>query len=215
MGIELPQPTIDRLSRIYTLLAQLEESGKDQISSSAMGGLSGLSPQSIRKDISIAGWMGSNGSRYDVRRLKAHLAARFGFSVQRRACVVGLGRLGSAMLDYAQPGLHGYAIMAGFDSNMNTIETKKTQVRLYPAYQIAEVVKREKIELAVLCVPAEAAQLSVDRLIEGGIRGIVNFTPAVITCDKDDIFVSQIDIVKEFRILSAMISLSETAAKES
>jgi redox-sensing transcriptional repressor len=208
MTNEFPLPTINRLCQIYNLLAELERTGTGKVSSSEMGMMLGISPQSIRKDISLVGDVSSTGARYDVAKLKAHLADKFGFDCERRACIVGVGRLGSAILDYGQLGIHGYTIIAGFDSNMNTIETKKTKVKLYPAYQIADVVQREKIELAVLCVPAQAAQGAADKLIDGGIRGIVNFTPAVITSKKDDVFVAQIDVVKEFRVLSAMISLS-------
>jgi redox-sensing transcriptional repressor len=208
MTHELPTPTLNRLCRIYSLLAELETAGKRNASSSQMGSMLGISAASIRKDISLAGDLGSAGARYDVTKLKAHLSTMFGFGAKRKACIVGIGRLGSAILDYGQLGLHGYEIIAGFDSNMNTIETKKTNVKLYPAHQIPDVVSREKIELAVLCVPAQAAQSTADKLIEGGIRGIVNFTPSVLKCDKDDVFISQIDVVKEFRLLSAMISLA-------
>lgn len=211
----LPWPTINRLCRIYNLLAELEIAGKQKVSSSDMGKMLGISAQSIRKDISLAGDPGSAGARYDVVKLKAHLSGQFGFGAERKACVVGIGRLGSAILDYGQLNLYGYTIVAGFDANMNTIETKKTKVRLYPAYQIPEVVRREKIELAVLCVPAQAAQGAADKLIEGGIRGIVNFTPVILQCNKDDVFTAQIDVVKEFRILSAMISLSSAGTSHS
>ena len=204
---ELPTPTLNRLCRIYSLLAELEAAGKRNAASAQIGAMLGISAASIRKDISLVGDLDSIGARYDVAKLKAHLSSKFGFGAKRRACVVGIGRLGSAILDYGQLELQGYEVIAGFDSNMNTIETKKTNVKLYPAYQIPDVVRREKIELAVLCVPAGAAQSAADKLIDEGIRGIVNFTPATIKCDKDDVFISQIDVVKEFRLLSAMISL--------
>ena len=214
MKQELPQPTIDRLCRIYSLLAELEKAGELLVSSSKMGEMLGISAASIRKDISLAGDPGATGARYNIIGLKTHLSQKFGFDAARKACVVGIGRLGSAILDYGQLGMHGYSIIAGFDSNMNTIETKKTQVKLYPAYMIADVIRREEIELAVLCVPAQAAQSSADRLIEGGIRGIVNFTPAVLHSTKDDLYIAQIDVVKEFRILSAMIAMSNRENKE-
>ena len=215
MTNEFPLPTINRLCQIFNLLTELEKSNIVKVSSSEMGATLGISPQSIRKDISLVGDPGSTGARYDVAKLKAHLSEKFGFDKVRNACIVGVGRLGSAILDYSQLGMHGYRIIAGFDSSMNTIETKKTKVKLYPAYQMAEVVRRENIELAVLCVPAQAAQSTADKLSEAGIRGIVNFTPAVLKNAKDDLFIVQIDVVKEFRILSAMISLSSGEAERS
>jgi redox-sensing transcriptional repressor len=124
----------------------------------------------------------------------------------KKACIVGLGRLGTAILNYGQLGPHGFDIVAGFDSNINKIETISTDIPLFPAHEIALVVKRKGIELAALTVPAQATEETVDKLIEGGIKGIVNFTPAVIRPAKN-VFVRNIDLVGEFRTLSALSAL--------
>jgi redox-sensing transcriptional repressor len=206
--INIPRPTIERACSIYNLLLDLERDNVRQISSSELSDLIGVTATIVRKDLSLIGITGVSGARYNTEKLKQDLETRLALGIKRKSCVVGIGKLGSAILDFGLFNDYGFEMSAGFDSNMNTIETKKTGVKLYPAFQMAEVVRREKIELAFLCVPSKAAQISVDRLIEGGIRGILNFTPINVKSENDDLFISKIDVLKEMRTLSALISPS-------
>jgi redox-sensing transcriptional repressor len=205
---QIPQPTIERACSIYNLLLDFERENIKLVSSAELSSLIGVTAAVIRKDLSLIGISGVSGARYSAKKLKQDLEIRLALGIKRKSCVVGIGKLGSAILDFGLFNDYGFEIAAGFDSNMNTIETKKTVVKLYPAFQMAEVVRREKIELAFLCVPAKAAQFSVDHLIDGGIRGILNFTPFLVKSKSEDVFISKIDVLKEVRTLSALISAS-------
>jgi redox-sensing transcriptional repressor len=189
------------------VLEELEASGIDTVSSLEIGKRLGAASHNIRKDISYFGEIGNCRAGYSVRKLKGHLSNKLGLNKGKKACVVGLGRLGTSILNYGQLGPHGFTIVAGFDTNINKIETINTDIPLFPAHEIALVVKRKGIELAVLTVPAQATQETVARLLEGGIKGIVNFTPAVVKPNKN-VFVRNIDLVGEFRILSALSLLT-------
>jgi len=202
--VYLPGPSIYRICMIYNLLDDLITEEKQLISSSEIGNMLGINAASIRKDISFLGEFDNTGARYDIKKLHNHISKKLKLNIERRACIVGIGRLGSAILHYDLFNKYGYQIVAGFDSNVNKIETLKTSIALYPAYKIPEIIKEAKIELAVLCVPGSAAQISADRLIQGGIKGIVNFTPGIIK--NKEVFINNIDMVKEFQVLSAMIS---------
>jgi redox-sensing transcriptional repressor len=90
---------------------------------------------------------------------------------------VGLGRLGSAYLNISALDLGEFELSAGFDTNVNRTEILKSPVPLYPAYKMGEVISRFGIEIALLCVPAGAAQEAAEKLAAAGIRGIVNFAP--------------------------------------
>lgn len=211
--MNIPKPSITRICMIYNLLGELLEAGQTHASSSEIGNILGIGAPSIRKDISYLGEIGNTGSRYDIKKLREHINNKLNLSKERKACIVGIGRLGSAILNYDLFSEHGYNIIAGFDSNINKIETFKTSVPLYPAFKIPEIVEQNNIELAVLAVPSSAAQNSAERLIQGGIRGIVNFAPTIIKSDNEDVFISNIDVVKEFRVLSTLISLADNADK--
>ncbi len=195
---------ISRLCALYQLLGQIQS--QNNVSSAELGDLLGVSAHSIRKDISFLGATGNSGAGYDVNRLRSLIAESLGLTDVRRVCVVGLGRIGSAILNY--PLGKEFELVAGFDSSINRLETIKTSVELFPAYQISEVVRSLRIDLAVITVPAGSAQEVTDRLVEGGIKGIVNFAPVPVKIKDRNVFVKQIDIDGELRILSARISVS-------
>jgi redox-sensing transcriptional repressor len=206
---KLSQPSIARLCTLYTTLGDLVTQGQLRASSTELGKLLDIAPHNIRKDISLLGEVGDVGSGYDTARLREHIRERLRLERPRKACVAGLGRLGTAILGFERFHESGITMVAGFDSSINRLETIRTPVALYPAYEIAEVVRREHIELGVIAVPAPAAQQTADRMIQGGIRGIVNFSPAPIRHDPDRVFVTTMDAEREFTILSARIALSD------
>jgi len=206
MKTSIPHPAIVRLCSMYQLLCRMEEEGIAHVSSTELGRRVGQPSHTIRKDISHLGEVGNTGSGYDVSRLKNHLITHLGLKRETKACIVGLGRLGSAIL--ASPTLVGeeFRIVAGFDSDVNKIETIKTAIMVFPSYDIAEVVQKMGIQFAIIAAPAAHAQEAADRLVTGGIRGILNFAPAVITVRDKECFVRNVDIAGELRILSAMIT---------
>ncbi|RKY85896.1 redox-sensing transcriptional repressor Rex [candidate division KSB1 bacterium] len=208
MQSNLPKPSVARLCVLYRFLEECQKNGIKTISSSQIANRLGLGSHSIRKDISYLGEMGDSGMGYDVEKLKSCISNKLGLHKERRACVVGLGRLGCSIMNYTGFTASGYRIVAGFDSNINKLETIRTDIDLYPSYEIVEVVKRKQIELAVVAVPAKSAQEVADRLIEGGVRGIVNFAPVIIKPKSPNVFVRNVDVVGEFDLLSALITLS-------
>jgi len=185
----------------------MERLGTATVSSTVLGDQTGNGSHTVRKDISCLESVGSSGSGYDVSKLKNAIAAKFGFEVQKAACVVGLGRIGTAFLNYAQNMKNEFRIVAGFDSNINKVETIKTSISVFPAYQITEIAKKMNIELGILAVPESAAEEAAMRLVNGGVKGIINFTDAHITIKNENVFVKNIDITSELRVLSALIKI--------
>jgi redox-sensing transcriptional repressor len=204
----IPQPTIIRLCSIYELLCNLEKEGVKRVSSTELEERTGVPSHSIRKDISYIGEVGSTGSGYEVARLREHILRNLGFDRERKACIVGLGRIGSAIMQWPLLAEGEFRIVAGFDSNINKVETIKTPIGVFPAYEIPDVVKRMGIELGIIAVPPAAAQEVADRLMEAGVRGIVNFAPVIIKPRSAGCFVRAIDIANELRILSVMMAIA-------
>jgi redox-sensing transcriptional repressor len=186
----------------------LEANGETTVSSTELGQQLGVNANSIRKDISYLGEIGNGRAGYSLRKLKDTITEKFKLNRKKTACIVGLGRLGTAILRYERLFPSGFEIAAGFDSNINKIETIQTKVPLYPANEIATIVKRVKIEIGVLAVPATAAVESAKRLMDGGIRGIVNFSPIIIK-PMAGVCIRNIDLVGELRIVSVLSMFSE------
>jgi redox-sensing transcriptional repressor len=112
-----------------------------------------------------------------------------------------LGRLGSAYLNFDAYTEEGFELAAGFDSSVNRVEILKSPVPLFPMYKMAEVVSRFNIEMALLCVPGDAAQQAAEKLVAAGIRSIVNFAPVVLDLGPD-VFVKNVYVVNELRSLA-------------
>ncbi len=202
---KIPEIAIMRLSKMYQFLLRLAENKESHISSGEIGEYIGTSANTVRKDVSYLGGTQTTGARYEVQRLANLIAEKLAFCSRRKACVVGLGKIGTSILFYDRFERQGFDLIAGFDSNINKVETLKTRIPLYPSHMIEEIVKREAIELAVLCVPADSAQGCAERLMRGGIRGIVNYTSAILKTNS--IHVSNVDITGEFRALSALFEI--------
>ncbi len=211
MKTPLPISTISRLCMVFRLCEEFQQQGKDRVSSTQIGRTLDMAAHTIRKDLNHLGEIGDTGSGYDIGRLKQHLAQALGFEQAHRACIVGLGRLGTAILEHEAFDVNGYEIVAGFDANINRLETMQTRTQVYPAYEITEVVAREAIELALITVPREAAQDVAQALMAGGIQGIINFAPIVIKPDSEAVVVRNINIVNEMRILSSILNLNDAA----
>jgi redox-sensing transcriptional repressor len=205
-GIKMvPFPAINRLCALYRLLCDLQEAGIERISSTDLGKKIGVGAHNIRKDIAFLGISSSSGIGYEVKTLKQLVSEKFEFNTEKRACIVGLGRLGTAIMERKDLCGGEFRIVAGFDSNVNRLETMKTSIPLYPAYSISEIVNRMRIELAVIAVPAAGTQDVAQKLADGGIKGILNLTPVIIRLKRKEIIIKNMDISGELRVLSALI----------
>lgn len=209
MECSVPLRTVRRLTYLYQTAYSLIEQGQERISSTQLEEITGIPAATIRKDLQYVGSIGQNGSGYQTRSLAEAICRRFQLDRGTRACIVGLGRLGQAILNYEWFYRSGYEMVAGFDVNSNKIETLPARVRLYPAWQMSEVIRREEIRLGIITVPAQAAPEVLENLIEAGITDIINFAPYWLQCPDKRILIRNIDILQEFRVLSALRSLQE------
>ena len=101
-----------------------------------------------------------------------------------------------------------YRIRAGFDASVNRLETIRTELPLYPLHMIREVVTRESIELAVVTTERSWVRRAAADLIESGVIGIVSFCGCEITSPRRDVWITNLSLVKELRVLSALAALS-------
>jgi len=203
----IPNATVERLSIIYNLLEQIVASGGDDaelISSGRIAELTGVLTHTVRKDISFLGGAGLPGKKYSTKELKTLIAEKLGLA-KRKAAVIGLGKIGATIMEYDKFSSSEIEIVAGFDSDINRIDTIKSKIPLFPSREIGEIVKQKEIEIAFLTSSPESAKVCFERLEIGGIKAILNFTPTVLVSEK--IHIRNIDFILESTILSAMIGL--------
>lgn len=202
---QIPTPSIERLSVLSSTLSRLAAEGVEKTSSADLEKRTGFSACTIRKDISALGGAGTDTAGYRSKQLQAVIEKELGLETPRNCCIVGLGRMGGSILSYGGFADSGIVIKAGFDSSINVIELLRSPVPLYPAYEITEKVRELGIELAILTVPAEAALKSAQRLVDGGVRGILNFAPINLVLGSD-VVVRNLFVVDELRVISALLA---------
>ncbi len=178
---ELPKATRKRLVQFLQILKTWQN---DRIKSGDLAKLTACTESTVRHDIFLAGFAGGVSNGYSREELKNFLNVKLGFETEsqvlKKCCIVGLGRLGAALLDDSIFQDSGFRVGCGFDSSVNRVEILRSTFPLYPAYEMESVLRKEKIEHAVLCVPDKDAQNMADRLVKFGIKGIVNMTTTFI-----------------------------------
>lgn len=211
MKVNIPGPTLERLAHLYTILSGLYSSSVPGtlLSSRELGILIAAPDHTVRKDLSLLKELGYPGlgteQGYKAADITKAIEAGLGLTTMRPACVVGLGRLGEAILNRGVWDEGVYKLSAGFDSSVNRIEIVRTNVPLFHSREIPRVVKEKKIEIGILAVPGAAAQDIANRLLEGGIRGIINFTPVILTVEDSSVIVKNISLAGELHVISAYL----------
>jgi redox-sensing transcriptional repressor len=204
MKTELPKPTIERLISIHTA-AEHSLPGTEVLSSAELSELTGYTAHSIRKDLSALGNAEGSASGYSIDYLKNRIAEACGLKTARKVCIAGLGRLGTAILKFLESADGNLKLCAGFDISTNQLELIQSRIPLYPAYRMTEIIRKEGIEYAILAVPAEAAESTAEKLAEGGIKGIVNFSSAFIQAEQGTI-IRNVNVMSEFNIITAILN---------
>ncbi|MBT9176429.1 MAG: Redox-sensing transcriptional repressor Rex [Firmicutes bacterium] len=177
MAGNIPRPTIERLPLYLRCLARLKSTGVDVVSSEELGRLLAITSVQIRKDLAYFGEFGRRGIGYDVDSLARQVTSILGADHLQRIALVGLGHLGQALANYEGFREHGFNIAVMFDADPSKVGLTVAGQRILPIDRMVDVVKHTGIELAVLAVPAHAAQRVTDVLVQGGVRAIWNFAP--------------------------------------
>lgn len=177
MTLEIPEVVINRLPVYARALADLAASGESVISSQALGELLDVTPAQIRKDLSYFGRFGKQGRGYNVNVLLSKLREILGIDRQWRVCLVGVGRLGQAIVEYGGFAPQGFEIVGAFDSNPALIGRKPGGVPVHHPDELDVFLRENRVDIGIVAVPALHAQTVVDRLVSAGIRAILNYAP--------------------------------------
>ncbi|MEX0799807.1 MAG: redox-sensing transcriptional repressor Rex [Dehalococcoidia bacterium] len=175
--MEIPSVVIDRLPLYSRALSSLEAEGREVVSSQELGTRLGVTPAQIRKDLSYFGRFGKQGRGYNVRKLLEELRRILGLDRQWRMALVGVGRLGRAIIGYEGFGPQGFRIIAAFDVDPSRVGEQIDGLTIRDAREIAGALAREPVDVGIVAVPAEIAQDVIDTLVGCGVRAILNYAP--------------------------------------
>ncbi|MBM3253847.1 MAG: redox-sensing transcriptional repressor Rex [Candidatus Omnitrophica bacterium] len=175
MKINIPSVTIKRLSLYYRAL--LESRKKDLISSNELSNLTGFKAAQIRRDLAYFGQFGVSGKGYEVEVLKKEILKILGIDKEWRVALVGVGNLGSAFLSYKGFREQGFNIVAAFDNDVRKIGKTFGRINIQDISEIKERIDILSIKMAIVTVPASAAQSIINLLVKYSVKAILNFAP--------------------------------------
>ena len=173
---EIPEIVIIRLPLYVRTLNELKLLNQTTVSSQHLGNLLQTTPAQIRKDFSHFGKFGKQGRGYNIDYLLDELRKILNLNQKWNTCVVGIGNLGQAVINYQGFKNEGYLIKAAFDISLpSRIDNKDIVIKTIS--DMKKTIKELNIKIAIVTVPAPDAQGVIDRLIESGIKAILNYTP--------------------------------------
>ena len=203
--IEIPDIVIRRLPLYARELGLLASEGRDYISSQELGRRLGVTPAQIRKDLSYFGRFGKRGRGYEVLGLRERLRSILGLNGRVKEMVlVGVGRLGRAVLGYSGFQLGGFEVVRVFDSDPNQIGHKIDNYRVDDVARLSEYLQKTRVSMGIVAVPAEAAPSVIDTLVDGGVRAILSYAPVTMTVPQH-VRLRQIDPVMELESMAYYI----------
>jgi redox-sensing transcriptional repressor len=197
----ISESTVRRLSVYLRYLRELARLGRDLASSSELARGCGTTPAQVRKDLSLFGSFGKRGRGYAVDELRRILEGILGLGRRWRVGLVGVGKIGSALLGYQDLTRRGFDIIAAFDSDPSRTGRCQAGVEIYAAERMAEIVASERLEMGIIATPPGSAQSVVDVLVGAGVGAILNFAPVELDVP-ENVAVRTMDVVLELEGLS-------------
>ncbi len=178
MGPEdIPDIVISRLPVYLRALTRLQTDGQEITSSKELGERLGISSAQIRKDLSHFGEFGKQGTGYEIKKLVDQLRRILKVEREWDVALVGAGAIGQALAHYNGFTDRGFRIAMIFDNDPAKVGTHINGFEVRDVSRLSELIPQHNITLAMVAVPAEAAQAVTDELVRAGVRGILNYAP--------------------------------------
>lgn len=208
----VPRAAAYRLSLYVRHLEEVQARGGRKISSQELGRALGLTAAQVRRDLGYFGHFGSPGIGYEVARLIPEIREILGSDRLWKVALLGVGRLGGALMEYKGFEKKGFRISALFDKDPAKTGRIHPMGTIHPMDRLAQVVRVEKIRLAIIAVPALEAQSVADLAVAAGVEGIFNFAPTALTLPAHVAYVS-IDLAMQLEQLSYLVTLEQAGQR--
>jgi redox-sensing transcriptional repressor len=197
----IAESTVRRLSAYLRFLEEFEAQGHQTISSGELAAQGGTTSAQVRKDLSFFGSFGKRGLGYSVSALSSSLREILGLGRQWNVVIVGAGKIGAALAQYEGFRERGFKVVGVYDEDPARVGGTLDGVAVRDQRELEADIARLKPHIALIAVPAEAAQALVDRVVRSGIRAILNFAPTPLTVP-EKVTLRSVNMALELEILS-------------
>jgi redox-sensing transcriptional repressor len=197
----VPAATVGRLVTYLRLLTEMEEQGVRTTSSDELAARSHVSAFQVRKDLAYFGRFGTRGAGYTVATLRRELRRILGLTRPWNVAIMGMGRLGQALAHYPNFDEYDFRLVAAFDADPAKAGLPAGGLFVEGLEALPARAAELTIDLAFLTVPGPAAQVAADALVAAGVRGILNFAPAVLEVPPH-VYVEPVDLMAGLKRLA-------------
>ncbi|HPD94797.1 MAG: redox-sensing transcriptional repressor Rex [Bacteroidales bacterium] len=192
--MKLPEKTVERLSEYRRTLLNCLANGKTHIYSHELAGLHNITAVQVRRDLMLIGYSSMKKKGYDAQELISVIGKLLDCEDGLNVGVVGMGNLGRAVTAYFNGKRPKLNIVAAFDVDPNKTNRVIAGVNCYHFKDLADVVKKSNIEIAIIASPPSTASMVAEQLVNAGIKGILNFTTIPITVP-DNVYLEEYDMI--------------------
>lgn len=172
---EISQAVVARLPRYLRYLGELRDEGIERVSSQELSDIMQVTASQIRQDLNTFGGFGQQGYGYNVDYLYDEIGKILGLNREYRLIIVGAGHLGQALVNYANFERRGFLFRGLFDNDPQVCGKKIRGITVRPMEELADFVRENQIDIAVLTIPKTSAVEVAEQLAACGIKGIWNF----------------------------------------
>lgn len=203
-----PKSVIKRLPIYLRILDSLIRRDIEIISSRDLSNETGFTAEQIRKDLAHFGAFGTRGTGYNTVFLREKILKIIGLHKKTNVILIGAGHLGIALTRYNTTKNEYISLVAAFDNDPNVVGMRIIDLSVRHTSQMEEIIKENNIKVAIITVPADQAQKTVDELVKYGIKAIHNFAPIKIIVP-DDVYINNVDLTIELQSLIYYVSEEE------
>ncbi len=196
----IPPATVQRLPLYLQCLEQLDTNSVG-ISSKKIAEIAKVNDAQVRRDLSYLGTLGTRGVGYDVLTLRKQLELELGLVDGLSAVIIGIGNLGSALAEYEGFKEKGFKIVGLFDSDSKKLNKQIGSLAVKPLSEMKNTCEKYNVSIGIIATPEKVAEEIADKLIDCGIKSILNFAPIMLK-NKSGIQIRSVDLSQELQILS-------------
>ena len=213
MARKISDSTVRRLSRYLRCLRDLDATRRKVVSSRELAESTGTTAAQVRKDLSHFGSFGKRGQGYPVPDLRGQLEEILGLTRRWQVAVLGVGKIGSALLGYGFFTQRGFDVVAAFDPDRSKVGLDIGGVRVQPLRELEQTFRDREISIAIVATPVEGAQRAADRAVGAGARAVLNFAPVKLHLPPE-IAVREMDVTLELEGLCYMVTAGGPALED-
>lgn len=209
---EISQAVIRRLPRYYRYLGELIDSGIERISSNDLSIKMRVTASQIRQDLNNFGGFGQQGYGYNVKYLYNEIGKILGLDSVHNVIIIGAGKLGQALANYASFEKRGFVIKGMFDINPLYVGTKVRDIEIMPLNMLINFIKQNNIDIAALTIPKSEAIKMLDMIKDSGVKAIWNFAPVDLE-EQNGLIIENVHLLDSLMQLSYNLSTYESSTK--